>query len=52
MVRFLRVTFCGVSIIGRLYHLKKSMGVWVIFISLFNAEVFLDVTVMLPHNET
>jgi hypothetical protein len=28
------------------------MGVWMIFISLFNAEVFLDVTVTRPHNKT
>jgi hypothetical protein len=27
------------------------MGVWMIFISLFNAEVFLNVTVTLPHNK-
>ena len=51
MMRFLRVTFCVVSMIDRLYHLKKGMGVWMIFISLFNTEVFLGVTMMLRHNK-
>jgi len=27
------------------------MGVWMILISLFNAEVFVDATMTLPHNK-
>jgi hypothetical protein len=30
---------------------KKGMGVWMIFIFLFNAEVLLDLIVMFPYNK-
>lgn len=45
------MTFCVVSTIDRLCHLKKGTDVWMIFISLFNTEIFLGVTMMLPHNK-